>query len=41
VIISFVEHGEHGDRVTAYIAREVLKWYRDNSNNKETKIIKG
>ncbi len=30
VIISFVEHGEHGDRVTAYIAREILKWYRDN-----------
>ena len=41
VIISFVEQGEHGDRVTAYIAREILKWYRDNSNNKETKIIKG
>jgi penicillin-binding protein 2 len=41
VIISFVEHGEHGDRVTAYIAREVLKWYKDNSDNKETKVIKG
>ena len=41
VIISFVEHGEHGDRVTAYIAREVLKWYKDNSDNKGTKAIKG
>ena len=30
VVASFVEHGEHGDRVTAYIAREILKWYRDN-----------
>ncbi len=29
VIVSFVEHGEHGDRVTAYIAREILKWYKD------------
>ncbi|MFH1710051.1 MAG: penicillin-binding protein 2 [bacterium] len=35
VVISFVEHGEHGDRVTAYIAREILKWYRDNVYNKE------
>lgn len=30
VIISFVEHGEHGDRISAYIAREILEWYRDN-----------
>jgi len=30
VIISFVEHGEHGDKVTAYITRDILKWYRDN-----------
>jgi len=35
VIISFVEHGEHGDRVTAYIAREILKWYKDNRAKKE------
>jgi penicillin-binding protein 2 len=30
VIVSFVEHGEHGDRVTTHIAREILKWYKDN-----------
>ena len=41
VIISFVEHGEHGDRVTAYIAREILKWYKDNAISNETKTIKG
>jgi penicillin-binding protein 2 len=35
VVISFVEHGVHGDRVTAYIAREILKWYRDYEYNKE------
>ncbi len=35
VVISFVEHGVHGDRVTAYIAREILKWYRDNEYVKE------
>ncbi len=35
VVISFVEHGVHGDRVTAYIAREILKWYRDNEYTKE------
>jgi len=35
VVISFVEHGIHGDRVTAYIAREILKWYRDNVYDKE------
>jgi penicillin-binding protein 2 len=34
VVISFVEHGIHGDRVTAYIAREILKWYRDNEYGK-------
>ncbi|MFC1559745.1 penicillin-binding protein 2 [Candidatus Margulisiibacteriota bacterium] len=30
VIASFVEEGEHGDSVTAHIARKVLTWYRDN-----------
>jgi penicillin-binding protein 2 len=28
VVSSFVAHGEHGDRVTAYIARDVLNWYK-------------
>ncbi|MCX5726392.1 MAG: penicillin-binding protein 2, partial [Candidatus Saganbacteria bacterium] len=30
VSVSFVAHGEHGDRVTAYIARDVLAWYKEN-----------
>jgi len=27
-IAAFVAHGGHGDRVTAYIARDILNWYR-------------
>ena len=27
VIASFVEHGEHGDRAAAYVARDILIWY--------------
>jgi len=27
VIASFVAHGEHGDRASAYIARDILRWY--------------
>ncbi len=30
VIVAFVAHGEHGDRVTANIARDILKWYKEN-----------
>ncbi|OGB88817.1 penicillin-binding protein 2 [candidate division WOR-1 bacterium RIFCSPHIGHO2_01_FULL_53_15] len=30
VIASFVAHGEHGDRASAYVARDILTWYRDN-----------
>jgi penicillin-binding protein 2 len=30
VIASFVEHGEHGDRTAAAVARDILTWYRDN-----------
>ncbi|MFA5114309.1 MAG: penicillin-binding protein 2 [Candidatus Margulisiibacteriota bacterium] len=29
-IAAFVEHGEHGDRSAAYVARDILTWYRDN-----------
>jgi len=29
VIASFVEHGEHGDRASAYVARDILKSYFD------------
>lgn len=30
VISAFVAHGEHGDKVTAYIARDILEWYKEN-----------
>lgn len=30
VITAFVEHGQHGDRSAAYVARDILTWYRDN-----------
>jgi len=30
VVSSFVEHGLHGDQVTARIANKILTWYRDN-----------
>ncbi|MFH1617322.1 MAG: penicillin-binding protein 2 [Candidatus Margulisiibacteriota bacterium] len=30
VISSFVEHGEHGDQAPAYVARDILKWYKEN-----------
>lgn len=26
----FVAHGEHGDRSSAYVARDILTWYRDH-----------
>lgn len=28
VIAAFVAHGEHGDRASAYVARDILKWYK-------------
>lgn len=30
VIVAFVEHGQHGDRTAAYVAKDILTWYRDN-----------
>jgi len=30
VISAFVVHGQHGDQVTARIAREILTWYKEN-----------
>ncbi|MEE8638066.1 MAG: penicillin-binding protein 2 [Candidatus Margulisiibacteriota bacterium] len=30
VIASFVAEGEHGDRASAYVARDILKWYKIN-----------
>ena len=38
VVVSFVEHGEHGDRVTAHIANRILRWYKDNRLNKELEL---
>ncbi|MGB9612612.1 MAG: penicillin-binding transpeptidase domain-containing protein, partial [Candidatus Margulisiibacteriota bacterium] len=32
VISVLVVHGQHGDRVSAYIAREILEFYFDNKN---------
>jgi penicillin-binding protein 2 len=37
VIVSFVEHGEHGDRVTAHMARAILQWYKENIAKGEQK----
>jgi penicillin-binding protein 2 len=28
VIAAFVAHGEHGDKASAYVARDILKWYQ-------------
>jgi len=35
LIVSFIAHGEHGDRVTAYIARDILAWYKKNRLQRE------
>ncbi|MFA5034805.1 MAG: penicillin-binding protein 2 [Candidatus Margulisiibacteriota bacterium] len=34
-IAAFVEHGEHGDRSAATVARDILKWYKENRLQKE------
>lgn len=35
VIASFVAHGEHGDKISAYIARDILNWYEKNRLKRE------
>ncbi|MBN2058454.1 MAG: penicillin-binding protein 2 [Candidatus Saganbacteria bacterium] len=30
VIAAFVAHGEHGDTASAHLARDMLKWYKEN-----------
>jgi cell division protein FtsI/penicillin-binding protein 2 len=35
VICAFVAHGEHGDRASAYVARDILKWYKINRVKRE------
>ncbi len=37
-IAAFVAHGEHGDKASAYIARDILKWYKVNRLAKEYEI---
>lgn len=29
-IAAFVAHGEHGDRASAYVTRDILKWYKEH-----------
>lgn len=44
VVACFVAHGEHGDRASARIAKEVLAWYKDNrykTASAETTITSG
>ncbi|MFH1347133.1 MAG: penicillin-binding protein 2 [Candidatus Margulisiibacteriota bacterium] len=38
VIAAFVAHGEHGDRAPAYIARDILKWYKEHRLKDEYEI---
>ncbi|MFH1362138.1 MAG: penicillin-binding transpeptidase domain-containing protein, partial [bacterium] len=33
-VVAFVAHGEHGDRSSAYVARDILKWYQENRSDK-------
>lgn len=35
VIAAFVAHGEHGDQASAYVARDILKWYKENRLEKQ------
>ena len=35
VIATFVAHGEHGDRTSAYVSRDILTWYRDHRLTQE------
>jgi len=35
VIAVFIAHGEHGDQAAAYVARDVLKWYKEHRLGKE------
>ncbi len=35
VIAAFIAHGEHGDRASAYIARDILRWYKKYRLKKE------
>jgi penicillin-binding protein 2 len=38
VISAFVAHGQHGDQVTAYIVRDILKWYKKYRLKKDFEI---
>ncbi|MFH1576554.1 MAG: penicillin-binding protein 2 [Candidatus Margulisiibacteriota bacterium] len=38
VIAAFVAHGEHGDRASAYVARDILKWYKEHRFKDEYEV---
>jgi penicillin-binding protein 2 len=38
VISAFVAHGQHGDKVSAYIVRDILKWYKEYRLKREFDI---
>lgn len=38
VVAAFVAHGGHGDKISAYVARDVLKWYKENRLKKDYDI---
>ena len=39
VVAAFVEHGQHGDQVTAQIAKKVLSWYYENRVKKSPPAV--
>ena len=38
VICAFVAHGQHGDQVSAYVVRDILKWYKKYRLKREYEI---
>ncbi|MFH1541857.1 MAG: hypothetical protein ABIE84_02060, partial [bacterium] len=39
VIAAFVAHGEHGDRASARVARDILAWYKQYRFTEEFEIL--
>jgi penicillin-binding protein 2 len=39
VVVTFVAHGEHGDRTPAYVTRDILKWYKENRFNRKLEEV--
>ncbi len=40
VISAFVEHGEHGDRTAAGVARQILEWYKSSGSGTDEVLTK-